>query len=57
MGNKGTFSRTYNWKFIGNTAGDGRGNLFRNLSYALARHVVVNTDRPDWYESLVINPY
>ncbi len=57
MGDKGTFGRTYQWKFIGNSAGDGRGNLFRNLSYALARHVAVNTDRPDWYDNLVINPY
>jgi glycerophosphoryl diester phosphodiesterase len=57
MGDKGTFGRMYNWKFVGNMADDGRGNPFKNMSYFLATHLVVNTDRPDWYEGMVSSPY
>ncbi|MGY4532874.1 glycerophosphoryl diester phosphodiesterase [Pseudomonas sp. TE3786] len=57
VGDKGTLGREYQWKFIGNTASDKRSNLFTTLSYDLARHVVINTDRPDWYLGMVIDPY
>ncbi|GLK92247.1 hypothetical protein GCM10017655_53120 [Pseudomonas turukhanskensis] len=57
VGDKGTLDREYRWKFSGNSDKDKRGNPFRNISYELGRHVVINTDRPDWYEQMVVNPY
>lgn len=57
MGDKGTFGRLYNWKFIGNTADDKRGNPIVNLSYWGATHVAINTDRPQQYDTLVVEPY
>lgn len=53
MGDKGTFGRTYNWKFIGNTPTDRRGNPIQTLSYSGAMRAVINTDRPDWFKSMV----
>lgn len=57
MGDKGTFSRTYTWKFIGNTVDDKRGNPLTNLSYDYGPYVAINTDRPDQYDSFVSQPY
>lgn len=53
MGNKGTLGRLYNWKFIGNTASDKRGNPITTLSHDHARHSLITTDRPNQYQSLV----
>lgn len=57
MGDKGTFSRVYTWKFIGNTADDKRGSPVTNLSYWGGSHVAINTDRPAQYDSFVVDPY
>jgi hypothetical protein len=57
MSDRGTLGRDYNWKFIGNTDDDLRGNPVTNIQYYLATHVATNTGRPDIYKNLVINPY
>jgi len=51
MGNKGTFNRVYQWRFVGNTDDDKRGNILTTLSYKLIPYVVINTDRPIEYVS------
>lgn len=57
MGDKGTFSRLYTWKFIGNTPDDQRGDPITNLSYWGGTHTAINTDRPIQYDSFVTDPY
>lgn len=57
MSPRGTLGRVYNWKFIGNTPDDQRGNTLVDLSYAFALFTAVNTDRPDEYKGYVDDPY
>lgn len=52
-GNKGTLGRVYNWKFIGNTPDDQRGNPLITLGYDSATHAMITTDRPDQFLALV----
>lgn len=57
MGDKGRINASYNWNFVANSSQDTRGSPYRNLEYAWARHLAVTTDRPDWYDAMVVNPY
>ncbi|WP_205523196.1 hypothetical protein, partial [Pseudomonas viridiflava] len=54
MGDKGRLNSQYAWNFAANSSTDTRGNPFRNLSYEFATHLLVISDRPEWYERAVI---
>lgn len=54
MGDKGRLNSQYAWNFVTNSQTDTRGNPFRNLSYDFATHLLVVSDRPEWYEQAVI---
>ncbi len=56
MGDRGRLNTQYKWEFVANSDTDTRGNLFRNLSYRFATHLLVVSDRPEWYEHAVIKP-
>jgi len=53
MGDKGRLGTQYTWNFITNSATDTRGNPYRNLSYDFSEHLMVITDRPEWYEEIL----
>ena len=57
MSDKGTLGRVYNWKFIGNTPTDRRGDPLQNLSYRYGLYAAVNTDIPATYTDMVTDPY
>lgn len=52
MGNKGTLDRLYNWKFLGNTSEDLRGDVMTTFSYDYSEYIAINTDRPDLISNL-----
>ena len=52
MNPRGTLGREYNFKFIGNTDDDKRGNVITTLSYKYGPHCAITTDRPNVFKEL-----